>query len=367
MLKKYFLLLAFSVAAVSLLLIIPIGIENSYIKVNTIKASATDVFTSVDCSGTIQAADTERVTLGCQVKISKDYFQIGDHVNKGDKLLDIDKNVAYQSLANSNSSSLNRNNSTSSQVSSAEAESALKQALSMGVIDQNTYGSIINQFNSSSDSSKSLPSASTSETEDTKIMDSVEQSLYAPISGVLTNIEDGTSGFTPAGVTIAEISDLSSFRVKAQVEEKNIKDVKVGQQVLITGTGFNGTYSGVVKQIYPIVQNVSTTTGTDNMVYVIVNINNPSANLKPGLTADLKIKTSEQKGVITLPYDYIKQDDSETEYVYVFKNGHAVRKNVTTGIEDNDSVEIEKGIARGDIVIEDFSDILSDGTKVKIK
>lgn len=372
-LKKYLILIAFSVAVISWLAIIPVGVQNSYTKVETLRAPATDVVTTVDCSGTLEAAVKENITLGCKVKISKNYFNIGDKVKKGDKLLAIDRNVTLQALNYSSTTSTDNNSASSnSQITSGEAESVLKQALSSGIIGKSTYSSLLGQVNSSSSggtatasTDNSLTSSDTG-TDSEKVLDSVENSLCSPISGVVTEISDGASGIIPAATSVATIVDMSSIQIKAQIDEENVKDIKVGQQVQFSGSGFSGIYSGVVKKIYPIAENVTTLSGTSNMVNIIVSIDNPDAQLLPGLTATVKIKTSEQHAV-TLPYDSIKQDDNGTEYVYTFKNGCAVRKNVTTGTEDDNGVEVLKGVSRGEIIIEDSSDAVTDGMSVRIK
>lgn len=374
--KKFLILFAVTVAAMSWLMVIPIGVEQSYTKVKTFKASTADVVNTVDCQGTLEAAVKEQITLGYQVKISKNYFNIGDNVKKGDKLFAIDRNVTLQALAyngTANSDDNSTSSGSSSQISSDDASSALKQALSSGIIAQSTYNNLLGQINKSGSSSISVPATNSitttsgTEADNEKALDSIETSLCAPISGVVTDIADGSTGITPAETSVATIVDMSSIQVKAQVNEDDIKSVKVGQQVHISGSGFTGTYSGVVKKIYPIAEDVTTLSGTSNMVNIIVSIDKPDANLLPGLTATLKIKVSEQQGIVTLPYDSIKQDDNGTEYVYVFKNGRAVRKNITTGIEDDNGDEILKGVNRGEIIIEDSSDTIKNGTNVRIK
>jgi RND family efflux transporter MFP subunit len=373
--KKYLIVIAFTVVAISWLMLIPVGVKQSYMQVKAFKASTSDVVTTVDCQGTLEAASQKQIIVGVPVKISKNYFNIGDKVKKGDKLLEIDRDVTLQTLAYStaeSTSSISANSSSNSQITEDDAENALEQALSTGIIGQSTYDSLLNQINNSSGSSLSLPSstsssaASKTETDNEKTIDSVENSLFAPISGVITDISDGTTGISPAASALATIVDMSSVQVKAQVSEENVKSVKVGQQVHISGTGFSGTYTGVVKQIYPVVKSVSTLSGSSNTVDIIVSIDKADANLLPGLTANVTIKVSEQRGIVTLPYDSIKQDDDGTEYVYVFKNGCAVKRKITTGTEDDNGVEVLKGVSRGEIIIEDESDTVTNGTNVRV-
>lgn len=373
--RKYILLIAFTAAVVSCLLVIPIGVKESYTKVDAVKAATADIITTVDCQGTIEPVNTSQVTVGVPVKISKCYFHVGDRVEKGEKLLSIDKETTLQNLMYSTGGAIvagSASGAAGTNISTDDAETALKQAFSSGIIGESTYNSLLSQLQNSGSSTISLPSGANSSILDKldlnidDMLESVENSLYAPISGVITAITNSGQGMIPTGATLATIVDTSALQVKAQLNEENLKDVKVGQQVHISGSGFDGVYSGVVKQIYPVATSVSSLTDDKNMVNVIISIDKPGSNLIPGLTADVSIKVSEHRNAVTLPYDVIKQDDNGTEYVLVFDKGRAVKKTIKTGVEDNDNVEILEGIKNGEIVIKDPTDTITEGTNVRI-
>ena len=59
----------------------------------------------------------------------------------------------------------------------------------------------------------------------------------------------------------------------------------------------------------------------------------------------------EEKEYFTLPYEAICQDEKNTEYVWIIQNGRAVRKDIVTGAELPDAVEICNGIFASDQVI----------------
>ena len=89
--------------------------------------------------------------------------------------------------------------------------------------------------------------------------------VKAPISGVVTclNVSDGD--FSDPSQPIVSIANLNKLQVLAQVDEYLIIEVKVGQHVIIKGNGFNSEYSGVVSQIYPTANQISTDTGTSTL------------------------------------------------------------------------------------------------------
>ncbi len=377
MLKKIILLVAVTAAIALTLSVVPKAVAASYLSVNAFKASGSDVTSTIQCSGSLQASVKQDICVGIPVKISKSYVKIGDYVKKGERLFDIDKEVTLQALVNSNGDTQAANgsdNSGSSFSTSSEADSALQQALSMGVIGQDTYNSLKGQVQSnayssarSSINSSVSNNSQVSETENEKMVDNIESELVAPISGIVTDLADVGSGMTDSTAELAEIMDFNSIQVMAQISEDDIKNVKTGQLAVITGSGLKGTYSGYVKQIYPIAQKDDSSTNSENMINVIIGINNPNNTLSPGLDVNVTVETSVKHGVFVVPFESIQEDDDGTEYVFEFENGHAVRKNIETGDEYDTSVEVLKGIHAGDIVIENPPDNLASGNNIRIK
>jgi RND family efflux transporter MFP subunit len=368
--KKYIITAALLITVVSWILTAPLFVKNSYKKVKAVKASTSSLVTTVECTGKIESEKTQKVVLGCQVKISKNNFNIGDKVKKGDKLLEIDKDITMQALKFGGVSTATEalQDSLGSDITPEKAQEALKAAMSQGIINQSTYDSIMEQFSSQASSntqvSNSILQGSFANITD-EFVNSLENSLNAPISGTLTSIVDGSTGINAPSSTLATIVDMDHLQVKAQVDEDSIKDVKVGQKALISGNGLTGKYSGVVKMVYPVAESSSNDTAS-NSVYVIISIDKPDRHIIPGLSANVSINVSKKNNTVYLPYDSIKQDDNGTEYVYIFDKGIAKRRNITTGIENDNGVEVLNGVNRGEIVIEDPSDTVRDGIKVQI-
>lgn len=367
--KKYSFLIIITLVIIATFLSIPFCINKSFKAVKAVKIKQSAIVTTVECSGSTEAATCSDILLPYQVKIKRNLYNIGDRVKKGDKLIEIDKTVTEQFLEASGDSSV-VNSENVSATSSIDTKNTLDEALNAGLITKETYDALsekLTEKDSQTASASKLLNADENNVQ--KVINDMESDLKAPISGVITNIADGTDGITPAGTVVASISDPDSIQVKAMVDEENVKNVKIGQTAKITGTGFDGEYYGIVKKIFPSVDKTTTGSGTKKTVGVIISINHQgtqSTNLIPGLTVDVTIKTSEKYNILKVPYSAVKQDDFGNEYVYIFKEGIAVKKNVKTGSEDDYGVEIVSGIKNGSIVIEDTSDTIADGDRVRI-
>lgn len=365
--KKIILIIAVTMAISLLLSIVPKEVEQSYQPVEAIKIVNTKMVSTVECDGTLEAAQKQQISFGNKVKLTKYYFKIGDYVKKGDRLFDFDKTATMQSiLSGGNEDDDNTNPSLSSSAAgSANAESTLKSALSSGLIGQSTYDSLLQE--AQNQNSVSGQPQSSGESDAQSAVDDIDSNLYAPISGIVTDITSAGTGFTQPNETLIEITDRSSLQARVHIDESQIKNIKAGQTALISGPGFSGTYTGSVEQIYPMADETDTDSGSKNMVDTIIKINNIDDNLKPGLTINAVIKTSENNKALVAPFETIRQDESGNEYVLVFDKGRAVRRNISTGDEYEYGEEVLKGIKPGDILIENASDNIYNGCNVRIE
>lgn len=365
--KKYILIIAVTLAVSLLLSIIPKEVEQSYKCVEAVKLTNTQMVSTVECDGTLEAAQKQQVSFGDKIKLTKYYFKIGDYIKKGDRLFDFDKTATIRSISgSSNEDSSDTSSSSSSSADSSNAESTLKTALSSGLIGQSTYDSLLQKVKSQS-SSSSEQAQSSGESDVQSTIDDIDRNLYAPISGVVTDMTSAGTGFTQPDETLIEITDRSSLQARVHIDETQIKNIKAGQPAVISGPGFSGTYTGTVQQIYPTAGETDTDSGSKNMVDAIIKINKIDDNLKPGMTVNVIIRTSEDSKALVAPFETIKQDENGNEYVMVFDKGRAVRKNISTGQEYEDGEEVLKGIKPGDILIKNVSDNVYDGCSVRIE
>ena len=68
----------------------------------------------------------------------------------------------------------------------------------------------------------------------------------------------------------------------------------------------------------------TSSSGVDTIVEVLVSLENPADEIKPGFTAKAKITTAEKEHVVILPYEAIQAEEDGTEYVLTIENNRAV-------------------------------------------
>ena len=226
----------------------------------------------------------------------------------------------------------------------------------------------------------------------------LKTSIYAPMTGTvsmrLVELGErvvGTSMMT--GTEMMRVADLSRMEAQVQVNENDIVRVKLGDTALVSVDAYlDHKFKGVVTEIASSAKTTGVSadqvTNFDVKILVIpdsyktllkVGEVNP---LRPGMSASVDIQTETRKGVLTVPIQSVTtrtdttkiqvtpSDENIRTLLFATDGSHALAKDVKTGIQDNNYIEITSGIKEGDQVISaPFSAIskkLSDSTLVQV-
>jgi cobalt-zinc-cadmium efflux system membrane fusion protein len=170
-------------------------------------------------------------------------------------------------------------------------------------------------------------------------------SLNSPIDGIVVerNATVGASVGTDANVF--KIMDLSRVWIDANVFEKDLQQVRPGQEVKLTVPAFPGsTFLGKVILINSVVDPDTRT------VKVRTEVANPDGRLKPDMFANVQIVTALNRTAISIPQSAVLNDEGKTVVFVADGNGYKKRQ-VQAGIQNNDRVEVIDGLAAGDKVV----------------
>jgi len=170
-------------------------------------------------------------------------------------------------------------------------------------------------------------------------------SLNSPIDGVVVE-RDATIGATVGpDANVFKIIDTSRVWVDANVFEKDLPRVRVGQGVKLTVTAFPGTtFSGRVIFINSVVDPDSRT------VKVRTEVPNPDGRLKPDMFSNIEIITDVNSTAISVPQSAVLEDGGKSVVFVAEANGYKPRQ-VQLGIKNGDRVEIVDGLNSGDRVV----------------
>lgn len=242
--------------------------------------------------------------------------------------------------------------------------------------------------------------------------------IYAPVDGTVSklNVEKGERVVGVQGLQGTEIlrlANLNEMEASVEVNENDIIRIHKNDTAIIEVDAYIGKkFRGIVTEV----ANSANTTGisVDQVTNFVVKIRilresyidlvndvNP-APFRPGMSASVEIQTKRATNIITVPIPAVTTRSSDTtqikdngpedeegivvkdeneerlnkkkedikECIFLNVNGITKMVYVTTGIQDNDYIEIKSGIKVGDEVISGpygaVSKTLKDGSKIKV-
>ena len=170
-------------------------------------------------------------------------------------------------------------------------------------------------------------------------------SLTAPISGIVVERNATIGATVGSDANLFKIIDLSSVWIDANVFEKDLERVKLGQQVNVTVPAIPGvTFLGRVILVSSVVDPET------RSLKVRTEVPNRGGNLKPDMFANVAIITDVNRSAISIPQSAVL-DDGGQKVVFVASDSGYEKRVVSVGIQSNDRVEIQAGLKAGDKVV----------------
>ena len=171
-------------------------------------------------------------------------------------------------------------------------------------------------------------------------------SFRSPVGGVVLE-KKAVAGmrFMP-GEMLYQIADVSSVWVLADVFERDIAQVRVGQKVRLTINAYpEKSFSGTIAYIYPTLKAETRT------VPVRIELANPGGLLKPAMYASVELAVGAREKVVTVPVSAVI--DSGTRQIVLLQKaaGRFEPREVKLGARSDEYVEVREGIAAGDAVV----------------
>ena len=446
-LKKILLLVAALIVVAGVVVGSIIHSRNSVTAVATGKAVQQDLIATV--SGTGQVKPLTYVNVGATAfgRITHLYVKEGDHVKKGQLVATVEsQQPASQVQAQQATIAANQTTVQSYIAAEKTAQANLAQAqadLEQKRLDYQRYQQLYKEqlvAKQDFDAKKALydVDVATVEQREAALAQARAQTLSArsqvnqsvamlkgntyslgltesraPFDGLVTNVpvregETVVVGIQNAeGSTLMTLADMSVLTAEVKVDETDIVNVKLGQTADVTidafpGRVLKGHVTEVGDQALLRTTGVATsqsTTGTEEAkdFKVVVTIDNPPSDLRPGLSCNAKITTANKPNVLTVPIQALVERDVNAEQTF-FKNhgkesegaaaaatkttdtqgvfllvrdGNRLRVRfvpVTTGVVGSTDIEVLGGVKAGDEIVTGRYKILrtlKSGTAVK--
>ncbi len=401
--KKWKIIIAIAVVIVALVVMSSIRAKNAKIpRVQTAKVELQDIVSKVTANGKIQAekkVDLSALVMGQIVNLA---VREGDHVKKGDFLLQIDKNQAAAGEAGSAAAlqaSLSDRDSSKATMEQARRDyERAKKNFEANILSEADYQKAKSTLDTAAANYQGAQNridqgrANLNGSRDTLSKTTVR----APLDGVVTALPIKQGEVTVigtmnnAGTQLMTVSDMATVEAVLMVDETDVPNVKVGQKAIVTVDAYpNHPFDGIVTEVGnspilpndPDLQGLTTTSDAINFK-VRVKVVNPPDTIRPGFSVTADVITGTKPGVLTIPLSAVVVRDSPKkektasgkvkteEGAYVLKAGKAEFANIQTGLSGELAVEVKGGVTAGqEIITGPFKALRSikDGDKVVVE
>jgi len=200
-------------------------------------------------------------------------------------------------------------------------------------------------------------------------LDTLSKTVYhSPIEGIITSlrIEEGEIAMIGTmnnpGTVLMTIADLSVMEVEVEVDETDVLGLKLGQPAEVKIDALpNQTIKGKLTEIGSSALQKTTSSQESKDFKVVITLENPPEDLKPGLSASADIITAKKTDALAVPISALvirekkeedqKKDDEQEEGVYIVKERRVKFHPVKKGIMGELMIEITSGIEEGQEVV----------------
>ena len=183
--------------------------------------------------------------------------------------------------------------------------------------------------------------------------------IPAPIDGYVSERTADVGEYVSPQQKVATIVRTNPLRIRIDIPEQAIPEVRVGQSVSVTTSAWpDKNFAGRIARIAPNV------TASSRTLTVEAEIENSSGALKPGQFATVRILQERSEPAVLVPARSVVTEAGVSR-VYVIKNGHAEQRLVQTGQTEGDLIEVKSGVAADEQVATSNLEQLSDGIAIR--
>jgi len=186
------------------------------------------------------------------------------------------------------------------------------------------------------------------------------QVFHAPVSGVVLEKEAIQGKRFMPGDALFRIADLSKVWIIADVYERDLAHVRVGQSAQIALDAFPGrSFEGRISYLYP------TLDATTRSTRMRIELGNAEGLLRPGMFAQVKLAVGDTTPKATVPTSAIIDDGERQVVLRVLGEGRFKPQVVKLGQRGQDVVEVLEGVEPGDRVVVSANFLIDSESQLK--
>jgi len=185
--------------------------------------------------------------------------------------------------------------------------------------------------------------------------------VASPFGGVIVDLPYNTQNVRiAAGQPLFTVMDYGQMYMEVSLPEKYVTDLQSGMKVRLTSYNLQkDTIWGTITDLSPAISSETRTFKGR------IDISNPSLRLKPGMFVNADIVITKKENTIVVAKELVLRNN-DIQYVFIIDKSIARQREVTTGIENGNNIEILTGLSKDDRLVVKGFETLKDNSKVKV-
>ena len=190
--------------------------------------------------------------------------------------------------------------------------------------------------------------------------------IYAPFDGEIDEIISNLGSNLVPGSPIVRVVNLDIIYAEAQVPEKYVSSIELGTEALVSIPLLNKEVTS------KIVQSGNFINPNNRTFRVEAPVENKDKRIKQNLNARIKIKNYSNIKALVVPLRVIREDASGRPFIYKLVETDkkdvllTVKIFVETGANNDEEIEITKGLSIGDIIVLEGANNVEDNQRVRV-
>lgn len=184
--------------------------------------------------------------------------------------------------------------------------------------------------------------------------------IISPIHGVIAEKNVSVHDMAVMGRPIVRVVNLDRLEIEVGVNDQQVARLQKGNKAHIRWTAYpDRAFEGTVTH-------VGMQSNQDTRTFpVIIELDNKEGLIKGGMIADVTIRLNSLENAIVIPFSLVLKSQ-DGNYVYIEKNGRAIKQSVVLDDLQGELVRISQGLSAGDHLIIEGNNYVADQSAVQV-
>lgn len=314
---------------------------------SAMRVNSGDVKGYIEVNGKVEVNDTKKVFVDKKLKVDEVFVQEGDYIEKGQLLMTFDETERNNIIRNLEREKL-----------------SLAKLKRDYTVEKELYKIGGSSANSVKELEEEIRRVEINIEEYEEDLAKTAQKIVSPVSGTITSLTAQENYLVDTDSPLMEIADLSDIKIVLEVPEYDVKNVYIGQKILLKPEAFEKkkSFPGKVTKISKISE-VSDTT-SENVLETEVKPDEVIPYIVPGFKVTATIYLDEKDNEIIIPKTALLEKDGKYFVVVADSEGIVKRQEVEIENLEGDNIIIKKGLAGNETVLITPNENLKDGERV---